>query len=328
MSPPVWLALRARTDVFEGVGGSVDSMYTITGRGEPESVVGYRLSADFFPMLGRAPLLGRVFAPGEDRPGADRVVVLSHRLWQRKLGGDPAVVGRPITLSGHSYTVIGVMPPGFVHPVGIELWTPFDLPEGSRDNPRARFVRVVARLREGRSLDDARRAVAEVQKQVESERPDALRGGGLVARTLDEDVRGDARGPLLALAGAVAFVLLAAAANLAGLALARAAARRRDLAVRVALGAGRARLLRESLAEWAVLAAIGGGLALLVASWVARALPSLFPSTIANLSLPRVEVVPVDGPVAAFALAAALLVSLLAPPCPRPTRSRATPVRP
>jgi putative ABC transport system permease protein len=312
MSPPVWQALRARTDVFEVVGGSADSMYTITGQGEPETVVGYRLSANFFPMLGRAPLLGRVFAPGEDRTGAERVVVLSHRLWMRKLGGDPAVVGRALALSGHSYTVIGVMPAGFVHPVGIELWTPFDLPEGSRDNPRARFVRVVARLRQGRSLDDARRAVAGVQKQLEAARPDSLRGGGLVARPLDEDVRGDARAPLLALAGAVGFVLLGACANLAGLALARAAARRRDLSVRVALGAGRGRLLRESFAEWAVLAVGGGGLALLVASWVARGLPALFPATIANLALPRVESVPVDGAVVAFALAAALLVSLVA----------------
>jgi putative ABC transport system permease protein len=133
-----------------------------------------------------------------------------------------------------------------------------------------------------------------------------------VARGLDEDDRGDARAPLLALLGAVGFVLLAACANLAGLALARAAARRRDLAVRVALGAGRARLLRESLAEWVLLAAAGAVGALLVASWIARALPGLFPATIANLSLPKVESVPVDGPVAAFAVAAALVVVLVA----------------
>ncbi len=316
MSPPVWQGLRARTDVFESVGGSADSMYTITGFGEPESVVGYRFSADFFPMLGRAPLLGRVFVAGEDRPGADRVVVLSHGLWRRKFGSDPGVVGRSISLSGHSHTVIGVMPAGFVHPVGIELWTPFDLPEGSRDDPRARFVRVVARLREGRSLADARRAVADAQKQLEAARPGTLYGGGLVARSLDEDVRGDARAPLLALAGAVAFVLLAACANLAGLALARAAARRRDLAVRVALGASRGRLLRESYVEWAVLAGIGGGLAVLVASWIARGLPALFPATIANLALPKVEVVPVDDPVVIFALAAAFLVSLVAATVP------------
>jgi putative ABC transport system permease protein len=316
MSPPVWQALRTRTDVFETVGGSVDSMYTLTGRGEPESVIGYRFSADFFPMLGRPPLLGRVFAPGEDRPGADRVVVLSHRLWVRKLGGDPAVVGRPLTLSGSVHTVVGVMPPGFVHPKGIELWTPFDLPDGSRDNPRARFVRVVARLREGRTLADARRAVADVQERLARDRPDALRGGGLVAKPLDEDTRGDARAPLLALAGAVAFVLLGAGANLAGLAVARAAARRRDLAVRVALGAGRYRLLRESLAEWLILAALGGGLALVFASALARGLPRLFPATIANLALPRVEAVPVDGPVAAFALAAAMLVSIAAAAAP------------
>ena len=158
------------------------------------------------------------------------------------------------------------------------------------------------------------------RRSLSTARPDALRGGGLVARPLDEDVRGDARAPLLALAGAVAFVLLGACANLAGLALARAAARRRDLAVRVALGAGRGRLLRESLAEWAVLAAAGGGLALLVASWVARGLPALFPATIANLALPRVESVPVDGPVVAFALAAALLVSLVAAVVPAAPR--------
>ena len=178
-------------------------------------------------------------------------------------------------------------------------------------------MRVVARLREGRTQDDARRAVAEVQARLSKDRPDVLRGGGLVARPLDDDVRGDAKAPLLALAGAVAFVLLGATANLAGLALARAATRRRDLAVRVALGAGRGRLLRESVAEWAILAAARGGLALLAASWLARALPALFPATISNLALPRVEAVPVDGPVAAFALAAAFLVSLVAAAGPR-----------
>ncbi len=311
ISPPVWEALRARTDVFQTVGGSVDATDTLTVQGEPESVIAYRFSADFFPMLGRAPLLGRVFAPGEDQPGAARVVVLSHRLWLRKFGGDPAIVGRPLTLSGNVYTVIGVMPPGFVHPTSTELWTPFDLPEGSRGDPRASFVRVVARLRDGRTLDDARRAVAEVQARLSHDVRDALRGR-LVVRTVDEDVRGDARAPLLALAGAVGFVLLGATANLAGLAVARTATRRRDLAVRVALGAGRGRLLRESVAEWGILAAIGSALALLAASWIARALPGLFPATISNLALPRVEAVPVDGPVVAFALAAALAMSLAA----------------
>jgi putative ABC transport system permease protein len=311
ISPPVWDALRARTDVFQAVGGSVDNMYTLTVHGEPESVIAYQFSADFFPMLGRAPLLGRVFAPGEDRPGADRVVVLSHRLWVRKLGGDPAIVGRSLTLSGNAYTVIGVMPPGFVHPTSTELWTPFALPEGSRGNPRARFVRIVARLRDGRTLEDARRAVAEVQSRLSHDVSDAIRGR-LVVRTVDEDVRGDARAPLLALAGAVGFVLLGAAANLAGLAVARAATGRRELAVRVALGAGRGRLLRESAAEWGVLATIGSALALPAASWLARALPGLFPETISNLALPRIEAVPVDGPVVVFALGAALAVSLAA----------------
>jgi hypothetical protein len=200
MSPPVWAALAARTDVFATTGGSTDVVYDLTGVGEPESIVGYRFSAGFFRTLGVSPALGRVFTLEEDRPGRDRVVVLSHRLWQRKLGGDPGVLGRSLTLSGHPYTIVGVMPPGFVHPPGAELWTPLALPDGARDDGRLRFVRVVARLRPGVPLERARREVEKVSTRLSRERPDAVRGGGLApalaASVADpgEALKGSARG--------------------------------------------------------------------------------------------------------------------------------------
>ena len=316
MSPAAWAALRHRRDVFESVGGSADIMSTLTGHGEPESILGYRFAAGFFETLGVAPALGRTFSAEDDRPGAPPVVVLSHRLWQRRLGGDPGVVGKALTLSGRAHTVIGVMPRGFVHPPTVELWVPLALEPAAIENPRARFVRTVARLREGVGLDAARRAVDEVSRRLLAEKPEAVHGGGLRLETMDEDVRGDARTPVLALLGAVGFVLLVACANVAGLSLGRAATRRRDLAVRVALGASRARLVGEALVETALLAAVGGALGLLLAWWASGFLPALFPSTIANLSLPKVESVPVGLPVALFAAAATTLAALVAGAAP------------
>lgn len=325
MSPPVWAALAARTDVFATTGGSRDVMYDLTGVGEPESIVGYRFSAGFFRTLGVSPALGRVFSAEEDRPGRDHVVVLSHRLWQRKLGGDPTVLGRSLTLSGHPYTIIGVMPPGFVHPPGAELWTPLALPDGARDDGRLRFVRVVARLRPGVPLERARREVEKVSMRLSRERPDAVRGGGLVVESLEAQYRGDAQTPLGALLGAVAFVLLVACANVAGLGLVRATERRHALAVRVALGAGRGRLVREALVEAALPASAGGGLGLVFALWAVGFLPALFPHSIANLALPRIEAVSIDYKVLLFALAVSMLAALLSGLAPALAASLADP---
>lgn len=316
VSPPVWSALAARADVFEGVCASADEVYNLTGVGDPESIVGYRLSAGFFPMLGVAPMLGRFFTEDEDRPGRQHVVVLSHRLWQRRFGSDPAIVGKSLTLSGQAYHVVGVMPPRVVHPQGVELWTPLALPDGSRDDGRLRFLRILARLRPGVGLTAARRALEEVSARLTRERPDAVRGGGLVAQPLEAAYRGDAGAPLGALAGAVALVLLVACVNVAGLALARAAGRSEATAVRVALGAGRARLVREALVEAALLSLAGGGVGLALAYGGAGMLPALFPRTISNLSLPRIETVAVDLRVVLFAFGACVfstLVSGLAP---------------
>src|SRR5205814_7673986 len=129
--------------------GSRDSFYSLTGMDEPEGVFGYRFSADFFQLMGVSPILGRTFLPEEDRPGANRVVVLSHQLWQRKFGGDASIIGKSITMNGSPYTVIGVMPPGFDHPQGVELWTPLALDPNLANNRTAGILRVMARLKPG-----------------------------------------------------------------------------------------------------------------------------------------------------------------------------------
>ena len=157
---PGWMAYRDESGVFEELGGSHDWLPNLTGAGEPESVISYRFSGNFFRVLGVPALVGRTFDEADMRPGHDKVVVLGHALWQRQFGGEATVIGRSVMLSGTPYTVIGVMPPGFQHPPRNEIWAPWVPTAEEAANPRLRYVRMVGRLKPGVSREQAQAAVA------------------------------------------------------------------------------------------------------------------------------------------------------------------------
>jgi len=301
---------RASSHVFQSMAASRDASYSLTGDGDPESIRGYRFSSDFWQVLDVQPILGRTFLPEEDAPGHDQVVVLSHRLWLRRFGGDPAIVGKSIMLSSRPYTVIGVMPAGFSHPQQTELWTPLALDAGLSSRRDLRFLRVMARLASGATVAQAQTEMDELTRRLGQDHPDTNTGrGAKVVRLHDQHV-GDIEPALLALLGAVGFVLLIACANVANLSLVRAVDRRKEIAIRSALGAGRLRLARQVITESVLLSGIGGALGLILAAWSGGLLLALFPNNIANLSIPHVSEIPIDASVLAFTLGISLLTGV------------------
>ncbi|MGZ6125261.1 MAG: ABC transporter permease, partial [Myxococcales bacterium] len=259
---------RAQTrDVFSAMAAFRRDSFNLTGAGDPDRLAARMVGADFFDALGARPALGRTFTQSDDAPGAARTVVLGNALWQRRFASDPRVVGQGVTLGGASYTVVGVMPPGFRFLVASDVFLPIGLwADQFKDRDNHPGISVLARLRDGASLEQARLALNGVAERLEKEYPRTNTGHRVRAKTIQDDQSEDFRGALLVLWGAVALVLLIAAANVANLALARAAARAPELAIRAALGAGRARLMRELLTE-SVLLAVAGGVAGLALAW-------------------------------------------------------------
>jgi len=279
----------------------------LTGAGEPESVQALRVTAGLLPMLGVAPRLGRLFLPGEDEPGRDRVAILGDGLWRRRFGADPAVVGRTIALDGEKYEIVGVMPAGFDFPIfwarNRELWVPLAL--GPRAASRTSFsLRAFGRLTPGATLAGARAEMSAITSDLERRFPGTNRN--VMVTSLAEAVVGDVRPALLVLTGAVALLLLIACANVAHMLLARGAARRRELALRSALGATRGRVVRQFLTESLVLSLAGGAAGVALAAGAVRGLAALAPAF-----LPRVEAVSLDGGVLLFAFALAVATGAL-----------------
>jgi putative ABC transport system permease protein len=303
VSPANFLRWQERSRAFSGMAAIADTSANLTGAGEPEDLPGQSVNVNIFPLLGVKAALGRTFVEQEGKPDQPAVVLLSDSLWRRRFGADPGIVGRSIILNGEAHTVVGVMPPEFsILDGGSRFWTPLVFTAEHR-NPRGRFLRVVGRLRDGVSEEAAQAEMDSVAAGLRAELPQFDTGWGVNVVPLNEQVFGEIRPVLLVLFGAVGFVLVLACLNVANLMLNRGLSRRRELAVRAALGAGRGRLVRQMLTEGMLLAGVGGVVAVLIASW---SLDWLLPTADRLLSIPRAERVGIDATVLVFALAVSL----------------------
>jgi predicted permease len=304
VSAPEFLDYKGQNRVFERMAAFRPQGYILTGGSEPERIFGARVSADLFPLLGVAPALGRTFLHEEDQIGGPRAVILSHGLWQRRFGSDATLIGKSLTLDGESFTVVGVMPPGFQFPPQRqnELWAnvPFDANDLNRRGWRP--LGVIARLKSGVSADQA---TAEL-KTIAGRFPASGPVPSAYAVSLQEQVVGRVRRALLVMLGAVSFVLLIACANVANLLLSQAAARQREMAIRAAVGAGRARLIRQLFVEGLPLSLLGGGVGLLLAVWIVKLLVSVNPG-----NLPRANEIGIDLRTLMFTLSVSLLTGVV-----------------
>lgn len=295
---------RAQNQVFAQISALAYANFNLTGTGEPERIQGAAVSFNFFQTLGVQPALGRTFTAEEEKLTTERVAIITHELWQRRFGGDPSVAGRKVTFNGEPFTIVGVMPAGFEiqfpATLRVELWTP--LRAGPTDTDRvAHYLYAIARLREGVSLEQAQAGMNLIAGQLRQQYPDTNRSSGINLVPLHRQLVGDIQPYIQVLFAAVGFVLLIACANVANLLLARLAGRRREIAVRLALGARRGRIVRQFLTESMVLATLGGLLGLLIAAYGITALRALAPP-----DLPRLNEIALNGP--AFVWTAVILV--------------------
>jgi putative ABC transport system permease protein len=293
--------------IFEQMAIYSFASLNLTGGDQPEVLQGASVSPDFFSALRSQPLLGRTFVPDEDHPGHDHVVVLSHSLWKSRFAGNPNIVGQDIDFDGQHYTVLGVMKPDFRFPDWARFWTPMAWTDEQRAVRGEHHFLVIARLKPGVALPQAQAEMDTISTRLAQQYPEDDKGWGAVVVPLREEMVGDVRPALLILLGAVAFVLLIACANVANLTLAKTFARRKEIAIRAALGASRARVLQQSLAETVVLSLAGGALGLLLANAGTSIITNFLSS-----SLPRSAEIGLDAWVLAFTLVISLLTGIVA----------------
>lgn len=308
VSPPNLLDFQQQNHTFESVAGYTAGSFILTRAGEPLRVQSCAISAELFSVLGVKPLIGRSFSAADEGAGQENNVLISYGLWQRRFGGDHALLNRQITLDGLSYTVVGVMPSGFefpIQPERVEIWTPLEQPEDLTQLRGAHYLDVVGRLKSDVSLAQARVDIETIAARIAQQYPQLVSGKTTVV-PLKEDLVGQAQPYLYTLGGAVLLVLLIAVANVASLTLARAAERQKEIALRTALGASKSRVVRQLLTESLILSLVGGVAGVTLASWTTGFLIAIAPG-----DLPRLQATHVDRRVLLFALAISVVSGIV-----------------
>lgn len=302
VSPPDFHDWRAQNKVFEDMAAFSGQGFNLATSGEPERIQGASVSPSLFSILRAQPRLGRFFSSDEDKLNSESVVIISSGLWQRSFGSDPEIAGKTVKLNDKAYTIVGVTPADFIFPNRrSEVWVPLVLAPEDANNRGGHSLTVVARLKPGVTLQEARTEMDSIAAQLEQQYPTPNTGHGANVFPLYEEVVADARPALLILLGAAAFVLLIACANVANLLFARSAARKREIAIRTALGARRSRIVRQLLTESVLLSITGGIIGVLLALWGLDLLLA-----IGEGSIPRVKEIKLDG----WALGFSLLISI------------------
>ena len=300
-----------QNQVFSALAAYTGGGGIITGSGEPERVFAPSASANFFSTLGVDPILGRTFEAGEDKPGAERTTVLTYAFWQRAFGGDPAVLGRTLTVNGISHTVIGVLPKNFQFAFRTaDLWLPYQPSEQQLSRRYMHGTQLIGRLQPGITSAQAQAEISAIAARIEGEHNQSHAGTGVIMVPLQEQVVGQVRPILLTLLGAVGFVLLIACANIASLLLTRSIARQKEIAIRAALGAQSRRLVRQLLTESVILSTAGGAAGLMVASLGLDALVASLPDAQLN-ALPFLRSLQIDSRILVFATGLSFLTGVV-----------------